>query len=460
MRKILIILIIICGVITSSTLYTYQNNDLSIARTLLGIISIHMNSNSLIEISENQYLSHKDIAQDSVVEYMKKNNWDFINYEDATFTFTKDEYNIFVRQESIGNNYLLHNISSPIKNTDNDINEKHLSLIATGDILMHNTLIWSGQQQNNYNFDHLFIEIKDIIQSGDYAFTSLESALAGSASGYTGYPLFNSPDQLATSLKNTGFDLISLSNNHILDRGLTGALRTMKVIAENDLKYVGANASLADSNEFLIEDIKGIKVAFLAYTYSTNGIPIPKNYPFLVNMLETQKVIKDIKTVRSKADLVVVIPHWGIEYSLKASAEQKDQASKFFEAGADIIMGSHPHVVQPSEFLKVNNKNKLLAYSMGNFIGDQRGIERNSGVIFKINIKKAVNAKQAEIESFEYIPTYSHRYYDNGKMMLRVVAIEETIKKIEQGKEKYLNSSNLPELKRSLENTRKQLEHN
>lgn len=329
---------------------------------------------------------------------------------------------------------------------------------STGDILMHNTVIWSGLlDDGSYSYNHLFAPVKSLIQEGDYSLVNLESAIAGPAAGYTGYPRFNSPDAIADTIKDSGFDMVITANNHILDKDLQGTLRTIDILQKAGLDTTGSFRSQKEKDSPLIRDIRGIKVGFLAYTYGTNGIPVPKDTPYLVNILDKDTVLADINSIRPDVDILVLVLHWGIEYTPEPSNEQREMAREFLTAGTDLIIGSHPHVIQPMEIMEINGKNKPVIYSMGNSISHQRGIERNSGAIFKIKYTKNLSTGLTSLTELSYTPTFSHHYYENGRLMFRVVDVKQAISDIQNGNEPYLNSSNLPVLEQVLEATTKQL---
>lgn len=333
-----------------------------------------------------------------------------------------------------------------------------ITLLAAGDCLMHNTQIWSGQQPDgSYNFDAFFREVQPIIAAADYSSTNFEAPMAGPASGYTGYPLFNSPDEIAATFKAAGFDMVVTANNHILDRGYQGALRTLEILRQTGLDTLGVYASPEASQQFLIRNLKGIKVGYLGYTYSTNGIPVPADKPYLVNFLNRDRILNDINVLRPQVDVLVLVLHWGVEYSPQPTEEQKALAREFCAAGADVILGSHPHVIQTMEVIPVEDRNCFVIYSMGNFISHQRGLERNSGIILQIEFSKNMTANQTKLQKVEYIPTYSHSYYDGGRQQFRVVPIEETISRIEQGEEPYMHRGDIPTLQTVLNHTRSQL---
>jgi poly-gamma-glutamate capsule biosynthesis protein CapA/YwtB (metallophosphatase superfamily) len=353
-----------------------------------------------------------------------------------------------------------------------EIQKESITLTAVGDILMHNTLIWSGgQPDGSYRFN-FFSEVKGLIEKGDYATTNLETALAGPVTGYTGYPLFNSPDAIAGNLRDSGLDGVVVANNHILDRGYSGALRTVEVLKSSGLDVLGTKKTSEDSG-FLIQDIRGVKVGYLAYTYGTNGLSLPKEHEYFINHLDKERILKDISKLRTQVDVLILIVHWGVEYSPEPTEEQRGLARLFLEADVDAIIGSHPHVIQPVEVIKIAGKEKFVAYSLGNFIGDQKGDERNSGVILQLKFLQERQGyrsqlserdtsipetfKTTRLEEIRLIPTYSHSYQEKGKQQFRVVPLEETIRKIKANQEKVLSGKDLPSLENILKATHKRL---
>lgn len=335
---------------------------------------------------------------------------------------------------------------------------KTITLVATGDILMHNTQIWSGQQADGtYDFSSFFSDIKSLINYGDYASANFEAAMAGAQSGYTGYPRFNSPDEVATTLKDAGYDLIVTANNHILDRDYSGAIRTMNILRNAGLDIVGTYQSQEERDNYLIKDLNGVLVGYLAYCYGTNGIPVPKEHPYFFNFINEDTMLKDIQQLKSKVDVLVLVLHWGVEYTTQPTVEQRQLAQTLLEAGADVILGSHPHVIQPMEVKKINKQDKFVIYSMGNFIGDQYGVERNSGVILNLTFEKNLSNKKTVLKKVSYTPTYSHRYYEKGRLCFRVIDVQAMIRKIQEGTDSYFKSSDLEVLKQVLAQTQSQL---
>lgn len=175
------------------------------------------------------------------------------------------------------------------------------TFLAVGDVMMHDGQIWAGYDNTTDTFDYseFFHIVKDEITAADIAMANLETTLAGKEQKYTGYPMFNSPDELADALKDAGFDIIVTSNNHSLDRGAKGALRTIQVLKERGLVPLGTYESEEERETILIKEANGITFAFLSYTYGTNGIPIPKDKPYLVNLMDEEVILEDLKKLKA-----------------------------------------------------------------------------------------------------------------------------------------------------------------
>ncbi len=312
---------------------------------------------------------------------------------------------------------------------------REAKLVAVGDIMMHGPQIKSGYDPSTktYNFDSFFTEVKDIISQGDWAIGNLETTLAGPETGYTGYPLFNAPDTLADAIKNAGFNVLTTANNHSLDRREAGLLKTLENVRSRGLEPVGTAASFEESEEILVLEKNEISMAIFAYTYGTNGIPIPKGKDYLVALIDEEKIIQDIQAARQLGvDLVTVALHFGDEYQRQPNQQQKTLVKNLVNAGADIILGSHPHVVQPYEIFEITDdsgqtRQAVAIYSMGNFISNQRGNYRDLGVIFKVNIRKSFPEETVEFTEITAIPTWVHRYSAHDKYNFRILPIEKTI---------------------------------
>lgn len=444
------------GIFISTNLYALSKYGDPVK---LGIALAKLECSGLPMVSINMkpqaYLTRNNNGYQLLQSALQAQGWNLQNIEEDKLVFVrKDEEITAVGHSFRGNNILItlhlkHKALPP---------PETITLTAAGDILMHNTQISSGlQPDGSYSFDSFFAPVKDLLEEGDYCSTNFEAALAGEAAGYSGYPLFNSPDAIADTFKDAGFDLVVTANNHCLDRGYAGALRTIKVLREAGLDTTGTYLTPEEHNNFLVKDIRGVKVGYLAYTYGTNGIPIPEQCPHFVRLLDQRQVMQDIERLRPAVDVLILILHWGTEYSPEATEEQKRLARTFLTAGADVILGSHPHVIEPMEILKIGGKDKFVIYSMGNFIGHQRGWERNSGLILKLKFTKDFRQGETYLQEVSYVPTFSHPFIKNGRQQFRVVPVEKAIDNIEKGQEPYLTASDLPVLKKVLDHTHKQL---
>ena len=228
----------------------------------------------------------------------------------------------------------------------------HITMTAIGDIMCHNSQYKDAYNSNTgtYDFSYAFTDIKEYINSADISIGNLETTFAGKEKGYSNYPRFNTPEQLATNLKDVGIDVVSTANNHCMDTNYTGLVSTLKYLDEAEIGHTGTNETLEKQKEILVKDINGIKIAFLSFTYGTNGIPIPKDKSFAVNLIDEDLILQQIKLAKQEEpDLICANMHWGIEYQLKQNPEQEKLAELLFENGVDIILGSHPHVLLPLE---------------------------------------------------------------------------------------------------------------
>lgn len=341
---------------------------------------------------------------------------------------------------------------------------KEAKLIAVGDIMMHSTQTRSGYDAKRqiYNFDSFFAPVKNILSKGDWVIGNLETPLAGEdVGGYTGYPLFNAPATLADAAKKAGFNILTTANNHALDRGEKGVIRTIANLRDRQFAFTGTSASATQASKPLISTKNNISLAILAYTYGTNGIPIPKGKDYLVSLIDEKKIVKDIAKARKQgADIIAISLHFGDEYQRQPNPQQKQLVENLLKAGADIILGSHPHVVQPYKIFKFPGKNgktrKAVAiYSMGNFISGQMKDYTDLGVIFQVTIRKKFPEKTAEITGIKALPTWVHRYTLNNQLKYRVLPLEQTVT---QKKDALLATSQYPVLSGYLQEINKHLD--
>ncbi len=288
--------------------------------------------------------------------------------------------------------------------------ENKLSLVFAGDIMGHDSHILSALQPDNssYNFDTCFSLVKDYISAADIAVGNLEVTLGGPP--YKGYPQFSSPDALAESLKKSGFDLMITANNHSLDRGKKGLERTIEVLQKKGLLHTGTfrNDSVRARTYPLILEKNGIRLAILNYTYGTNGLKVQE--PNIVNYIDLVKIKSDLDKAKiAEPDMIVATIHWGKEYQREEDRTQFEVAEYMIEHGADVIVGSHPHVVQPIREIRTKNRSGLVVYSLGNFISNQRKRYTDGGILFELNLIKDSNNEETRVESYSYLPVWVHK---------------------------------------------------
>ena len=279
--------------------------------------------------------------------------------------------------------------------------EGELDLVMAGDVLLHLRLAyWSDNGKGGYDFNPIFKTIKPLIEKADLAIFNQETILGGKELKVTGYPTFNGPYELGDALVNAGFDVVLHSNNHALDRGKQGIYNCLNFWKKYPkIKTVGINTSEAQKKKLCIYEKNGIKVAILNYTYGTNGIPLPKDMPYAVNYLNKKEVISDIKRAEKEADFTIVCPHWGTEYLRGISDYQKAWSQIFAENGVDLVLGCHPHVIEPIKYVtdKKTGHKMLVYYSVGNFVNSTmsngRVSDRYIGGLAKVKLKRGADNK-------------------------------------------------------------------
>ena len=296
---------------------------------------------------------------------------------------------------------------------------QEMSLLFLGDIMGHGPQIKSAWNDSlkKYDYNEVFEPVEDIISSVDFAVANLEVTLAGPP--FDGYPQFSSPDELAEACKNNGIDVLVTANNHSCDRGSMGIIRTNRVLDSLEILHTGtfSNQQNRDSLNLLVLEKEGIRIGLLNYTYGTNGIPF--HAPTYVNLLDSSLIKKDLKFARTKnLDKLIVFVHWGAEYQDQPNLYQKNFNQFFKRQGVDIVIGSHPHVVQPMHYIKNNDKEFLTVYSLGNFVSNQRDFRKDGGVMFRCSI---VKRDKASISDKEYILTWVNKFYKNKKWHYEVL---------------------------------------
>jgi poly-gamma-glutamate synthesis protein (capsule biosynthesis protein) len=310
-----------------------------------------------------------------------------------------------------------------------------ISISAVGDLMCHSPQFeYARVSADSFDFNPSFEIIKKYLQNSDFTFGNLETVTGGKAKGYSGYPFFNAPDQFVSAVKSAGFNLITTSNNHALDGGEAGLLRTISIIKNYGLNYTGTFISARDRDSIRIYNLKGIKVGLLAYTYGTNGNPVPKGKPYLINIIDTALIRNDINLYRhSGADIVLVYFHFGIEYKRTPVDYQKTIVEKTIADGADLIIGGHPHVIEPAVFFKTNGARLdtgLAVYSMGNFISNQRWRYSDAGVVLKIIIRKNLINGTISISKVTILPTWVFKGKIKNKNEFKILPAADTLNSV------------------------------
>lgn len=288
------------------------------------------------------------------------------------------------------------------------INET-ISLIAAGDNLLHMNVVNSGKKEDGtYDFSHLFKDIQPMFSEADIAVINQETIFGGDDLGYSGYPAFNSPTDMGRTLAKEGFDVVLHATNHTLDKGANGVQNTIDFWKEYpEICVLGINESKEEQDKVKIINVKGANIALLNYTYGTNGINPPKGKEYIVNVIDEEKIEKDAAFAEENADFTIAFMHWGEEYSTTVGESQKRLAEKMCNWGVDLIIGAHPHVLQPVEWIySDDDKSTLCYYSLGNFVSGQRDAVNLLGGI--ADIKLVYDGEKVTVNDFDLIPTITH----------------------------------------------------
>ncbi len=301
-----------------------------------------------------------------------------------------------------------------------------IRLIFTGDVMGHSTQLkgaWHDGGDSCYNFIPNFQWVKDYISSADLAIANLEVTLAGEP--YTGYPTFSSPVSLATALQDAGFDILVTANNHILDRRTKGMERTVDVLDSLGITHTG---SFKDSARWkrdypLMVEKNGFRLAFLNYTYGTNMMKVKP--PNIVNYIDTLQMAVDLKKAHElKADYIITCIHWGEEYQNKENESQRRTAEFLAHNGCNLIVGAHPHVVQPIKKISGNTTDStLVAWSLGNFVSNQRWRYSDGGIMLEVTLTKTDSI--VSLDSYRYEPFWVHRYPEKNIQIYRLIPVND-----------------------------------
>lgn len=295
-------------------------------------------------------------------------------------------------------------------------------ILAVGDNIIHEEIYNQAKARSisgGYDFSFVYENLKDIISSADAALITQESVIS-SEHGVSAYPLFNSPAEIGDELSKLGFTVVNTATNHALDFGEKGLKNTLGFLKEKGLNSIGAYESKEAANWLNIQDVNGIKVAWLGFTESLNGHSLPEDSEVSVELSDYETHLNEMITLaKRKADIVIVCAHWGNEYETEVTQSQKDLAAKLAEWGADIIIGSHPHVIQPVEYIKNSNGSKtLVAYSLGNFVSAMTKPELMLGGMLTFDVVKNTDTKEITVENVAFSGVVTHYGYNLSKIRL------------------------------------------
>ena len=335
------------------------------------------------------------------------------------------------------------------------IMSQEISFLFMGDIMGHGPQIKSAWQENKkqYEYSEVFNPLDDIISSVDFAIGNLEVTLAGKP--FKGYPQFSSPDELAVACKNSGMDVLVTANNHSCDRKNKGVIRTLDVLDSLNILHTGTfkDVKNREKDNLLVLSKDGIRIGLLNYTYGTNGLPFSD--PVYVNLVDSVLIKKDVTNAKNKdLDKLVVFVHWGYEYRDFPNSYQKKYNRFFQDLGVDIVIGSHPHVIQPMEYSKKNNYEFLTVFSLGNFISNQREERKDGGAMVRLSFEKIEN--NIFISRKEYIPIWVHKFMEKEKYHFQVLPCARPI----YNENYFSNKEDFQKMKTFLDNTRSHLNKN
>lgn len=325
---------------------------------------------------------------------------------------------------------------------------KRTRLVFAGDLMQHMPQVYAARTPDgNYDYSQSFQYLKEINEQADLTILNFETTLTPK-NQYTGYPMFRSPKQLAGAVKDMGVDIVVMANNHVCDNGRSGIEFTTYCFDSLGIAYTGA---FTDSLQYqrlnpLIFNTNGLQFALLNYTYDTNGMPIPKGT--IVNLIDTTIIARDIQQIdRSDIDCVIVFFHWGEEYARQPNKEQRMLADFCHKRGVELVIGSHPHVIQPVETHVDADSiiRSVTVYSLGNLVSNQRERYRNGGLIVTLDIEK-LKDKPIQID-----PYYTPAWVQLPKYIILPPAIGDTLSMPEHHRASY---------KQFMEDTRKLLRYN
>lgn len=364
-----------------------------------------------------------------------------------------NDFSSYTGQTNASENDLTTGNNETVEPVKEDVNIK---MTVIGDIMCHNSQYKDAYDGSTYDFSYVFDDIKNYISSADIAVGNLETTFAGKERGYSNYPRFNSPEQLAYNLKDMGIDVLCTANNHSMDTNYSGVVSTLDFLDDAGISHMGTSRTAEEQNQILVKDVNGIKIAFLAFTYGTNGIPVPSANSYCVNLIDKDLILKQLELAKAQEpDLICVNMHWGLEYQNVQNSDQEDWADFLFENGVDVILGSHPHVLQPMEKRTVTledgtTKDCFVIYSLGNFISGQTKKNTRTSIILNINFTKDGETGKTTIGDVSYVPIYMYKSSSGSTKRYKLLDITSSIAEYENGSDTSIGQSTYSTLKSEL----------
>lgn len=306
--------------------------------------------------------------------------------------------------------------------------EEHtIEFLAVGDNIAHQAIRESGMQEDGvWNYDHVYQYVKEDVEAADLALVTQETVFVEDRNQVSGYPSFGTPPEFGDALVNTGFDVVAHATNHIMDKGTKSIEYTMDWWKNNhpETEILGIHESKETAEEISVIKCKKLKLAMLNYTYGLNGIELPSDKQYLVDVFDEDKAREDIKKAKELADVVIAVMHVGVEYDMDVDEETQQWVDIFLEEGVDIVIGSHPHVVRTMETLTGEDGHKMLVYySLGNFTSTQNDLPSLLGAMAKITIRKDMKTGEIQIPEHEFVPLLM--YYDRENPAAAIYKLED-----------------------------------
>jgi len=293
------------------------------------------------------------------------------------------------------------------REVDQGVREDTVRLAVVGDLMCHSTQFQSAKTSNGFDFRPAFQAVKPYLSAADLTIGNLETVTAGASETFTGYPMFNTPVEYLDALSDAGFDVLTTANNHSLDRRFPGVERTIEALEARGLLHTGTFRTTEERERPLIVTVKGLRLGILAYTYGTNGIPIPQGKPFAVNLMDTLLMAGDIRKARAEgAEAIAVFLHWGLEYERLPNSNQKAVAEFLARQDVALVMGSHPHVLQPAGWIGAPGTGSFVIYSLGNFFSGQRRAYTDAGIILQLSLIRDRTTGKVRTGDIRFVPTY------------------------------------------------------